>query len=41
MTLRITEEEAMAVSDAEREANRRRQQAWRARPPVSEKLPPK
>jgi len=31
MALRITEEEAMAVSDAEREANRRRQQAWRAR----------
>ena len=30
MALRITEE-AMTVSDAEREANRRRQQAWRAR----------
>jgi chromosome segregation ATPase len=31
MALRITEEEAMAVSDAQREANRRRQQAWRTR----------
>jgi len=30
MALRITEE-VMAVSDAEREANRRRQQAWRIR----------
>lgn len=31
MALRITEEGAMAASEAEREANRRRQQAWRAR----------
>jgi chromosome segregation ATPase len=31
MALRITGEEAMALSDAQREANRRRQQAWRIR----------